>query len=355
MQPYLRVMCREWGIRAIAYFRRFSVFACMVTVMVVWLSNTPSALADPTDQPATCRLGSYITSLHDLNPAQRSFGAEFWVWSVCPSQELQPLQSMEVVNASNVAITHPSELKREDLINSFPEQDEVYWSQQKVKATLQHVWNVQNYPFDRHTLEIPIEESTYDTTALVYTPDTTNSTYKEDLHLEGWKITDFQVKQGEATYKSTFGDPELLSGESSYTRLSLLVSIERQSALGFFKVVAGVYAAFLICLLSFFLDVTDIPSRIGLLSGALFATLVNMRGVDTVLGATEQVTLLDKIHVLTLGYIVTAGLVTIVLRMLSESRNEKALKLFNRRLGIVFSISFVVTNVILIANAINVG
>ncbi|HEY9627154.1 MAG TPA: hypothetical protein V6C84_07620 [Coleofasciculaceae cyanobacterium] len=353
----------NWKIGAIAHPKSFLLplaqmsvrLAFVFALTLIWLSSASSAVAAPNDQPKTCRIGSYITSLHDLNPADRSFGAEFWLWSVCPSKELQPLKRMEVVNATSTEISNESELERQDKIGAFRQQGEVYWFQQKVKATLRHDWDIQNYPFDRHVLEIPIEETVYDTTNFVYTPDTANSTYKQDMHLDGWQITNFQVKQSGTTYKSTFGDPELSSGESTYTRLALVVSVQRQSVFSFLKVASGVYAAFLICLLSFFLKITEVTSRISMLSGSLFAALVNMRGVEAVLGRTEQVTLLDKIHILTLAYVVIAGLATIVSGKLADSESSKAVILFNRRLCLVFSLSFVITNAILIFTAVKMG
>lgn len=323
-----------------------------------WLSCVSPALADSDLQPKTCRIGSYVTSLSELNLSKRSFGTEFWMWSICPSKELQPLKSMEIVNAISTEISSESELKRKDKIGEFQQQPEVYWSQQKVKATILYDWNVQNYPFDRHVLEIPIEESTYDTNSFVYTPDLTNSTYKRDMHLDGWRITDFQIKQSKTTYESTFGDPELTSGKSAYTGLVIALSIRRQSILNFFKVAAGVYAAALICLLSFFFNTAEngfMTSRISMLSGAMFATLVNMRGVEAVLGSTEQVTLLDKIHILTLVYILAASLATIVSRLIADAKSHKASAQFNRKLFFVFSISFVITNACLILNATNIG
>ena len=37
------------------------------------------------DTPAVCRVGMNIEDLYDLDMARDTFGAIFWIWTVCPS------------------------------------------------------------------------------------------------------------------------------------------------------------------------------------------------------------------------------------------------------------------------------
>ena len=43
------------------------------------------------DAPVACRLGVNVAALYDLDPAKGSFGADLWLWSLCPTQGLSPL------------------------------------------------------------------------------------------------------------------------------------------------------------------------------------------------------------------------------------------------------------------------
>jgi hypothetical protein len=121
--------------------------------------------------PQTCRIGTYLISLKNFNPADSNFGADFWLWSICPSKTLKPLQTMEIVSATDVQNFYDSEQDKKDPFGMFKLQSKVYWTQRKVSAKLYHAWDLENFPFDRHTLEIPLEESDLDTNAFVYTLD----------------------------------------------------------------------------------------------------------------------------------------------------------------------------------------
>jgi hypothetical protein len=53
---------------------------------------------------------------------------------------------------------------------------------------VRHDWDLSNFPFDRHVLDIVLEEGAADTTKLLYSADTTNSGYNKDIRLEGWGL-----------------------------------------------------------------------------------------------------------------------------------------------------------------------
>jgi hypothetical protein len=351
--------------RFVAAFILFSTILFLILSQSTWTlavttpspgASTPVAKEAPKVDPTvkTCRVGVYLLSLRDFKPVERTFGADFWVWSVCPSADLKPLKSMEVVNGADIQTTYESEQSKKDTVGSFKGLDKVYWAQQKVGTTLWHNWNLSNFPFDRHILEIPLEESTLDTASFVYSPDAEASTYKENIQIPGWRITSFKVKTRTTNYKSTFGDPALKTGESDYSRLSIFIGIQRDSVIGFFKLITGVYAAFATVLLAFFLESgNEFGSRTGLLVGSLFAVLVSMQSLEGVLGSSSQFTMVDTIHVTTLGYIIVAVIAAVYSRVLHEKgRDEQALR-FDRKICFgIFSVSFSILNIVLVANAL---
>ncbi|BAU15255.1 hypothetical protein LEP3755_58130 [Leptolyngbya sp. NIES-3755] len=320
-------------------------------ILAFWFSQITDALAEP----KTCRIGTYVTTLRDLEPTTKAFGADFWIWSVCPSKELDPIKNIEFVNATKIERMYNSVTERKDKIGNFQAQDKVYWAQEKIKATVAHPWDVRNYPFDRHTLKIHLEESTFDTSAFVYTPDTKNSSYRENMQIEGWRITGFQISPKTTVYESTFGDPELTTGKSEYSGMEIEIKVQRYKVMTFLKVTAGVYAAALITLLSFYFNTAEsgfTTSRLSLLSTALFATLVNMRGIENILGRTEQLTLVDKIHITTLVYIFCAVAIAIYSRWLVEHKCADRAIRFDRQLCMpLFSVSFAIANILLIVQA----
>lgn len=339
------------------------LFITLTLIIIVWsFVEASEVLAETVTSPQTCRAGVYVASLRDLNLAEKRFSADFYLWSVCPSKELQPLKSMKVLNVEdfkNFRAAYDSTLERKDLPKWFYPKEDVYWSGRKIRATLYQGWNVSNYPFDRHALTIALEETVKNSSQFVYTPDFDNSGYQTEMDLDGWKITSFKIAEQKVPYASTFGNPELVSPQDSYSRLVVSIDIKRVKFFSFFKLTIGVYIAFAVAMLSFFYasDQTSLASpRRAIYIGALFAALLNMRVQESVLGRTEDLTLVDQIHIATILYVFGTGIVSVYSRLTSESGKEKRAMQLDRRVFFgLFTLSFVVFNVIAIAHAIIVG
>ncbi len=335
----------------------------LVLMILVWLWVTASgAFAATVSSPQTCRVGIYIAALRDLNLPEKQFSSDFYVWSVCPSEELQPLTSMKVLNVEdfhNFKAAFDSTLPRKDLPKWFYPKNNVYWSERKIRATLYQRWDVSNFPFDRHTLTIALEEPTKNASQFVYTPDFENSGYQPNMNLDGWEITHFKLVEQKVPYASTFGDPELTAPQDSYSRLVAAIDIKRVKFFSFFKLTIGVYIAFAVAMLSFFYDSDTVnltSPRRAIYVGALFAALLNMRVQESVLGRTEDLTLVDQIHIAAILYIFGAGFISVYSRLMSESGQKQQAKWLDRQIFFrLFTGSFVVFNVVAIAYAIIVG
>ena len=337
---------------------------CKLLISLLLVSSlwflVQAAPANAASQPAkTCKVGVYITSLRDPNLAEKSFNADFWVWSVCPDENLKPLKSMKFLNVKKFKSKYDSLTVSKNLTGSFSTKDKLYWSQLKINAIFSYSWDVSNYPFDRHILTIPIQEAIKDTSHFFYTPDFKYSGYQLNNNLDGWQITDFKIAEEKVSYATTFGNPDLVSPDDSYSRLVVSMAIKRVKLFSFFKLTIGVYIAFAVAMLSFFYDSkeTSLASpRRAIFIGSLFAALLNMRVQEAVIGRTEDLTLVDQIHITTIFYIFGTGVVAVYSRLKSESGEGKQARHLDRNFFFrLFTISFIVLNVIAIAHAVIVG
>ena len=284
--------------------------AATILALLGALPNAPPTLAQSDAAPATCRVGLYLRALHSFDPTADTFGADLWLWSVCPTPDHQPLQTMEFVNSDDVAVL-------------LDVGDDPLWTQRNVDGTFRYDWDERNFPFDRHTLTIDLEEGVEDVRGFVYEPDTANSGVDPELQLPGgWRMTGTTLVGSTKTYDTTFGDPDLPAGGSSeYSRLTLSIDLERTDLGGFFKLTAVVYAAFFFSLISYLMNremTTGIGARVTLLAIALFATAVNLVNASNALGTASGLTLVDKIHVMVLVYVLVAAIVTVGSRVLLD-------------------------------------
>lgn len=330
----------------------------LLLALTLWFWGQTPTIAAPAELSRHCRVGVYVVGLRDLDLVKSSFTSDFWIWAVCPSQDLKPLSSMEFVNAKDLKTANEGRVERKDKFGQFSKQDKVYWYQKKVSGQFSHHWNVRNFPFDRHKLEIPIEEALNDTMTFTYTPDLKNSSYREGLQVEGWKLGRFALQAGKASYNTTFGDPSLNQAQSTFSRLVVSIEIQRSTIVSFFKLNAVVYIGFILSLVTYFLDLNQtslMSGRISASVGSLFAIVVNQRAAESFLGRTEAITLTDQIHVSAMAYILLAVVISIYARVLIESKREKSALWLNKIAAYFAGISFVVLNIVLITHAAIVG
>ena len=160
----------------------------------------------------------------------------------------------------------------------------------------------------------------------------------------------FDVERNTREVATDFGDPAR-SGSSSQEHVLVSVELQRESVVGFVKLVAGVYAAIAIALLSFLMAPDQAPvfrGRMTVLVGALFATIVNMQVGNSVLSSPEAVSLVDEIHIIALVYVFIAAIMAVVSRRDYVSGREGRARRRDLVSLCVFGASFLVINANLI-------
>ncbi len=263
--------------------------------------------------PDTAKIGAFVTSIFDFSLADNSFSADFWLWlNYSFDSTANLLESTEISNAKHYEYFLPDV----EIVNG------ITWGTQKCRATIKKDWNIANFPFDNQVLIIEMEESILDATELVYVADTVNTIYDHRIHIDGWTITDFGIRTGIKDYRTSYGDPEI-SGSSHYAGAEVFFKFQRDGISLFFKLFTGIYVAFGISLLVFFMGPEN-AERFGLLVGSLFAGIGNKYVVDSLLPETTTYTLVDKVHTLTFLTILVSLITTVIAYRLNHVEKRKA-------------------------------
>ena len=288
----------------------------------------PAAPSLTAKTPEPCRVGVYVTALSDLNLVTKSFHVDFWAWGVSPKLD-KPLTTLEILNAQKTDTLYDSSVQVADKARRFGTNGTVFYSQRKYLSTVRYDWNETNYPFDRHVLRVEMEDALNDASSVAFQPDTANTRLDKSINPDGWKIMDMRLSAHDNIYDTTFGDPRLADGKSTFSHLTLALTIERTSRASFWVLTLGVYAAFLLSLITFYYDPDQagkMGGRFGILSGALFAAIVSLRGTDAIIGHTEGLTLIAKIHLATILYILLGGVATIISHNVAQRGGEGGAK-----------------------------
>ena len=294
--------------------------------------------------PVEVRVGAYITSVYELNPNNNTFVADFWLWFVHDGkQQIKPLKTLECENARDF---------KASLDVSEDHGDQRYHAE-KVHGVFNHGWNTEKFPFDRHELQIRLSEGQAESSTLTYAADGVNTGVDPQIKIEGWRVEKVIIRTVAREYDTTFGVPGETGG-STYASAVISIFIARDAAGIFWKLMAAVYIAFIIGLVSFFMDPSKdsfFTGRLSLLSAMIFAIVINSSRVAASLGQNPSFTLADKIHVLTLIFLLMAIVASIISRKLHvRGKGAMALRL-DLLMALVFFVAYVMINLIVIKMA----
>jgi len=297
----------------------------------------PARRAVTNAPPELLKVGIFITRLDNFNLRRKSFDASFWLWSVAPKDMSSKLDSVEFVNAEAIGYSN----------GYIKETPAGVWNQKKVVGTFHHDWDMRNFPFDHQDLVLEMEESVAYLNELVYVPDQGNVLIDDDVKIEGWRIVSSQVKAGSKTYLSSFGDPSLAAGSpTSFSRMDVVVRLERTNMTAFWKFTAGAFVAAVIALASYAFHVDQgqtMSPRFGLMAGAVFAAIISLRSESSELGTTEYNTLVDQVHLVALVYVIVATLTGVYTwSRYRKNGDPKAIHRLGRRMALGSTVVMVV-------------
>ena len=315
-----------------------NIFGVVVfSLLCLLLSNKAGAK----EVPDTVKVGIYITSIHDIDFKQKEYAVTFWLWLKYKNKDFDFMQNLEVPQAKSVTRSFAT-------IDSSNNQ--VYLLM-KMQCLMKDSWRIRNFPFDKQKLRLSIENSQFDSQSLVFVPDRVGKNYDPRFTLSGWTINSCNISVGVKRYETTFGDPTLTVPYSDYSSFKVLVNISRNAGGLFWKMFLGMYIAFLIAYICFYIHSDGMDSRFGLSVGALFAVIGNKYIIDSSLPETTSFTLVDMLHGLTLFFIfaiIAANAYS--LKLVKEDKEIKARK-FDMIAAQFFLVVYVLLNIYFIVRA----
>ncbi|MEO5684375.1 MAG: hypothetical protein ABIQ88_17170 [Chitinophagaceae bacterium] len=297
-------------------------------------------------QKDTCHIGIYINSIYDFKLDDKSYMADFWVWVNYKNDNLKFDNRLEITNGKSADFTHYSMEKKAGW----------NWATQKCKAELIHQWDVSKFPFDKQQLHIEIEDTESDSSRLIYLADGANSKIDSLFCLSEWHIEHFGLTHSVKTYQTTYGNPSL-TGRSSYPRVVAEITISRNNSwTKLIKLLTGVYVAFLISCIVFFVSNESQDSRFCLCVGGIFAAIGNKYIVESVVPSSVSNTLMDNVHTLTFIFILLITVVMIISLRLYQSGDEQKKQRshkIDRWSFYIFTLLYTILNVIMVYLAAN--
>jgi hypothetical protein len=293
--------------------------------------------------PDTVKVGIYINSIHDIDFKQKEFAVNFWLWLKYKKKEFDFDQNLEIPSAKSV---------NRSFMTVDTSGGRVFMSM-KMQCVMKDSWRIANFPFDKQRLRLSIENSQFDSRYLVFVADTIGKRFDPRFTLNGWTIDSCVVATPIHKYETSFGDESLDKPHTEYSSFRVRMVIDRNAGGLFWKMFLGMYIAFLIAYVCFYIHADILDARFGLSVGALFAVVGNKYIIDSSLPESTSFTLVDTLHGITLDCILLViAANTYSLWLVKKGRHRNADK-FDMWFGQALMLLYILLNIFFITKAAN--
>lgn len=310
-------------------------------LIILFVSHTAKAQKDV---PDTVHTGVYITSIHDINFKEKEYNLNLWLWLKYKNKDFDFVKNLEIPQAKSFTTS----------FSTVDTTDGQVYLLMKLQCVMKDSWTINNFPFDHQTLRFSIENSQFDSESLVFSADTIGQHFDPRFTLRGWNIDSLDITTGVKIYETGFGDETLAKPHTEYSNFKVRLRLDRDAMGLFWKMFLGMYVAFLIAYMCFYIHADYIDSRFGLSVGALFAVIGNKYIIDSALPESTTFTLVDMLHGITLLFIVVVIIATSYsLILVKQNKITKAQK-FDKFCAWALLLTYILLNAYFIITASNV-
>jgi|KBSMisStaDraftv2_1062788.scaffolds.fasta_scaffold00018_18 hypothetical protein len=318
--------------------KRSNILSLKVIVLALLIGNASYALDEV---PDTVKVGLYITSIHDIDFKQKEYSINCWMWLKYKNRAFDFLQNLEIPQAKTFSRAYAT----------VDSSGESIYMLMKLQCVMKDSWRINNFPFDRQKLRLSIENSQFDSKSLVFVADTVGRHFDPRFTLSGWEIDSCILMTGIKAYETGFGDESLAKPHTEYSNFRVRMDLKRDAMGLFWKMFLGMYIAFLIAYICFYIHSDGMDSRFGLSVGSLFAVVGNKYIVDSALPESTSFTLVDALHGLTLFSIFAVIACTAISLLMVKKNKIAQAKRFDMIAAQTLLVIYIVVNIILISKA----
>jgi hypothetical protein len=286
-------------------------------------------------EPAKVIVGTYINKMQEVSFKDSKFTLDFYIWfrwkAVGDLADYKPLESMDLMNGRVDAKTGIIEKKIGDM----------NYASARITATIFKTWGLETFPFDRHRINVYVEDSGLFQGQMVFEPDLTNSRLGDEIALPGWVLSGYTTETGPKTYKTNYGDTSLpTDAQSTYSRLTFGMDMTRQGFGSAIKLLSTVIFATLVAFVAFGIRPVDVDPRFGLGIGALFAVAASAFVVASTVPDSGLLTVADQVHIISMGFIFASVVQSAFCLKWDEAGEEAKWKMVDKWSLIVFPLLF---------------
>lgn len=271
-------------------------------------AQAPAAPAPvPAPAPGQVTLGIYINDIQDLDFRTNSYIVDLYMWFRWRGKDIDPVKSVEFMN-----IFDPEGAVKTVLLDEAKEMpDGSLYNIVRYHGRFSKKFRLEKYPFDRQTLDFVIEDSVSPQALQIFVADTRGIGMNPSMTLPGFRFGTPRLDITGYTYPTDFGDLSAEAAET-YSRAVVSVPITRPMFTLAIKTFGPILLIVICATLVFYINPHFVEGRIGLAITALLTLVALQFTAATNLPDADYFTMLDKLYMLSYGFIIATLLRVVV-------------------------------------------
>ncbi|MFN7143019.1 MAG: hypothetical protein ACK4YP_04535, partial [Myxococcota bacterium] len=277
-------------------------------------------------KPERVKVGVYVNDVQSIDLKQHTYALDAYLWFRWKNPDLDPSASMEFMN--------PNELWGHILTPAYEEPEQLengeLYQVVRIQGRFARKMPLYNYPFDRQTLVMAVEDTKNELADLVYEVEEVK--LNPALVLPGYDIGTPALVVAESAYPTNFGDPRVTDG-SRYTRATLSIPVTRPVLAYGTKLLVPVLAVIACAALMFLLAPGFVDARVDVGITALLTIVALQMTFNQDLPDVGYLMLMDKVYLCSYGFVIAGlGVVVRTTRTIGTALEAGAMTLHRRAL-----------------------
>ena len=288
------------------------------------------------------RVGALINDIQQLDLQSHSYNVDAYIWFKWENPDIDPSRSFEFMNAF--------ELWGHILTYESPEPevlpDGSLYQVTRIQGKFNTKLPLEEYPYDTQVLQVQMEDTNLDASALVYEPDDDPASMSDGLTIPGWEVDEPTLEVTDNVYDTDFGDPRV-EGDSTFSRATFNLAVTRPKGTYSFKLILPLLLVALTAALSLLVHPQFVEGRIGIGITALLTLVALQITSNSNLPEVDYLILLDKLYVLSYAFVVLTMAVIVKNSWVDAEGDVAVAKRADRR-GLLWLLSGYAIGVVLI-------
>ena len=288
---------------------------------------TPNLPAAGPTGPDKVVAGVYVSNIQQVDLTTNSFDADFYVWLRWSNPDIDPTAGIEIMNvyqgwALTTTPVYDKPQRQSD--------GSLLWLA-RYQGSFNAPLSLADYPFQKQTLKIVIEDGEKNTGRIVYEPDNDPVGLDPHITLTGYNLGQPRIEFGANTYESSFGEVGATREDRTYTRIVVKIPVSSPATSGIVKIILPIIIVLVASGLGLVIPATYVDSKVNVPITALIALVAMHFVVSASLPQVGYLLMIDVVYLLAYATVTTMLAGAVVSAWTLKLRGEDEATALQRR------------------------